>query len=178
MRGRTVILVSHHVQLCAPGAEYVVALENGRVQFQGDRDSFDESGVKDSLIQSEQVDDKDKKDEEPAPVIEEVATAVHSLSPSDEGTAEGRSETSSTVATSTTSDVKAVQKKPPRKLVEEETRAVGRISREVWETYIWACGRWWYWVVFLAIMILGAMSPVAENKWLEYVDAFQLRLWH
>ena len=30
MRGRTVILVSHHVQLCAPGASYIVALDNGR----------------------------------------------------------------------------------------------------------------------------------------------------
>lgn len=30
MKGRTTVLVSHHVQLCAPGAKYIVALENGR----------------------------------------------------------------------------------------------------------------------------------------------------
>ena len=36
MRGRTVILVSHHVQLTAPGAAYVVSLENGLLQYAGE----------------------------------------------------------------------------------------------------------------------------------------------
>src|SRR5258708_34306289 len=52
MRGRTVILVSHHVQLCAPGASYIVALENGHVLYKGDRQGFQSSGVKDTLAQS------------------------------------------------------------------------------------------------------------------------------
>src|SRR5260370_30746856 len=52
MRGRTVILVSHHVQLCAPGASYIVALENGHVLYKGDRQGFQSSGVKDRLAQS------------------------------------------------------------------------------------------------------------------------------
>ena len=33
MRGRTVLLVSHHVQLCDLGASYIVALGNGHLQF-------------------------------------------------------------------------------------------------------------------------------------------------
>jgi len=52
MRGRTVILVSHHVQLCAPGASYIVALDNGRVQFQGTVIRFKTSGVMNGLVQS------------------------------------------------------------------------------------------------------------------------------
>ncbi|CAK5262101.1 unnamed protein product [Mycena citricolor] len=40
MQDRTVILVSHHVQLCAPGAALVVALQDGKVAFQGDADGF------------------------------------------------------------------------------------------------------------------------------------------
>lgn len=63
MRGRTVILVSHHVQLCAPGASYIVALDNGRVQFSGDRDAFKSSGVMAKLVQStnEHTDEEMKK---------------------------------------------------------------------------------------------------------------------
>ena len=45
MRGRTVILVSHHVQLCAPGASYIVALDNGRLQFQGKQAEFQAKGA-------------------------------------------------------------------------------------------------------------------------------------
>ena len=59
MHNRTVILVSHHVQLCAPGARYIVVLDNGRIQFQGDKDKFNASGVIRSLIQSGVADVED-----------------------------------------------------------------------------------------------------------------------
>jgi ABC-type enterochelin transport system ATPase subunit len=52
MRNPTVILVSHHVQLCAPGAAYIVALDNGRVHFEGTRDEFYASGVLNGFAQS------------------------------------------------------------------------------------------------------------------------------
>ena len=53
MKGRTIVLVSHHVQLCAPGAKYVVALENGRVSYQGPSAEFQKGSVIRSLVQSE-----------------------------------------------------------------------------------------------------------------------------
>jgi hypothetical protein len=43
-------------------------------------------------------------------------------------------------------------KKPARKLVEEEKRAVGRIGRDIWETYIQACGNMWYWLLFITLL--------------------------
>ena len=49
MEGRTIIPVSHHVQMCAPGAS---PLDNGSVQFQGPTDDFYKSGVIHTLIQS------------------------------------------------------------------------------------------------------------------------------
>ncbi|KAJ7575966.1 P-loop containing nucleoside triphosphate hydrolase protein [Mycena floridula] len=50
MLGRTVLLVSHHVQLCLPGATYVVALDTGRVAFSGTPDAFKGSKVMRSLV--------------------------------------------------------------------------------------------------------------------------------
>jgi len=154
MEGRTVILVSHHVQLCAPGASYIVALDNGRVQFQGDRDAFYASGVINGLVQSGAAAGQEEEDEVKVPSAEELAEAT-TVTPS---------ETSSTIATAV-ADPKP-DKKVPRKLVEEEKRAVGRIGRDVWLTYIRAAGGPWYWTIFLSSLVLATLGPIAEKGWL------------
>ncbi|KAL0069231.1 hypothetical protein AAF712_003594 [Marasmius tenuissimus] len=149
MKDRTVILVSHHVQLCAAGANYIVALDNGRVQFQGDYTMFQGSGVMRSLVQSTVDDKADDNDEQ---VIE-----------SNLDNAEDRSE--STTLNAPPSEIKA--KKAARKLVEEEARAIGRVGKAVWSAYFSACGRYWYWILFGTAFFVGALTPVAENGWLR-----------
>ncbi|ETW77907.1 ABC transporter [Heterobasidion irregulare TC 32-1] len=172
MRGRTVVLVSHHVQLCAPGADYVVALDNGRVLFQGAREAFQASDVLSGLVQSGAADaDADvEHDAEPETieadlkVLDEEARAhAHAA---DASGGEPASETSSTAVTSVSAEAKA-DRKAPRKLVEEEKRAVGRIERSVWDLYIRASGGAVYWVVFALVLLLAAAGPVAENGWLS-----------
>ncbi|OBZ67977.1 ATP-dependent bile acid permease [Grifola frondosa] len=164
MRGRTLILVSHHVQLCVPGASYIVALDNGRVQFQGDRDSFRASGVLSTLVQSGATDPADDKEETTVPDVEEIA-AVETKS--SRATTEHDSDTSSTnVATPPESEEKPEQK-APRKLVEEEKRAVGRIGTDIWKAYITACGGYMYWTLFALSLGLAAITPVLENGWLR-----------
>ncbi|KAF5378754.1 hypothetical protein D9615_006977 [Tricholomella constricta] len=154
MQGRTVILVSHHVQLCAPGASYIVALDNGRVTFEGNRDSFQSSGVIRTLVQTTDAGAGDIKEEE---VVEAIAVLSE-----EKGI---NSESSSTIAP--ISEVK-VEKNAPRKLVEEERRAVGRIGRDVWATYVAACGNGWYWTMFLTVFAIAMLSPVFENGWLRH----------
>jgi hypothetical protein len=147
MRGRTVILVSHHVQLCTPGAGYVVALDNGRVQFQGSRDEFQSSVVMRGLVQSTSVQDAAK---------EETAVDAAHIAENDGDTV---------VAEPIPADKK---KKQPRKFFEEEQRAVGRVAWAVWKTYILACGSGWYWVIFVLMFLIAAIAPVLENGWLSY----------
>ena len=181
MAGRTVVLISHHVQLCAPGANYIVALDNGRVSFSGNYDDFKASGMMAGLIQSEHAGERHTEEEETkaeedvkgdAEAVFEKLDAPGSSSSSTKGDeTEPISETASTTAASSsaTADLKALeQKKPPRKLIEEEKRAVGRIGREVWKTYFAAIGPWWYWVIFASGIVLAALSPVAENGWLSF----------
>ncbi|KAL4260343.1 ATP-binding cassette transporter C [Pleurotus pulmonarius] len=155
MRGRTVILVSHHVQLCTPGAGYIVALENGRIQYQGDRQGFQASSVMQTLVQSS----SESTDEKEEAAVEDLKLSS-SQAPSE---AQSTTDTTVTAVATPSSD-----KKAPRKLVEEEKRAVGRISRDVWSTYIHACGHWPFWVVFILILLLAALSPVLENGWLRH----------
>ena len=156
MRDRTVILVSHHVQLCAPGASYVVALDNGQLQFAGGRDDFLNSSVIKTLVQSMDRGDAQEGD------IDAVA-AVPTVEDIREGS--NQSEASSTVAP-TPAELN-VQKKVPRKLVEEEKRAVGRIGKDIWATYVWASGGRWYWAFFIFVMVVACLSPVIENSWLR-----------
>lgn len=165
-RGRTVILVSHHVQLCAPGASYIVALENGKVAFQGDRNAFRSSPVLNTLIQSGAADAADDMEEIIVADVEELI-AEKEKEPSDENGGHS-SEAPSIVAASET-ETKPEQRKAPRKLIEEETRAVGHVGKDIWMTYIKACGGPLYWIMFAVALLLAAVSPVAENGWLRSV---------
>ncbi|KAJ7319100.1 multidrug resistance-associated ABC transporter [Mycena albidolilacea] len=156
MQGRTVILVSHHVQLCAPGAAYVVTLDNGRVLFQGSRDEFQGSSVMASLVQSTTA-----KEEEQTEVAIEA-------NPATQQTGEGSEDSQSTVAATPAASKQEKKTDGPRKLIEEEARAVGRVARDVWLTYIKACGGAAYWSLFIFIFIVAALGPVLENGWVSY----------
>ena len=159
MQGRTVILVSHHVQLCVPGASYITALDNGRVLFEGSKEGFYSSGIMKTLVQSTDLSGEmgDKEGKVTSEKGKETFLAKELDPPS---------ETSSTVTPSKPS-IKT-NKKLARKLVVEEKRAVGHIGRDIWETYIAACGNVWYWLLFIAFLIIASASPVMENGWLRY----------
>jgi hypothetical protein len=162
MYGRTIILVSHHVQLCAPGAKYIIALDNGRLQFEGGSEAFFASPIMKTLLQStESGPATDEEEKETVAKVEEIV-----LAPTEKA-ADSSSSASSTIAAVIPEVTK--ERKTPRKLVEEEKRAVGRISRDIWETYIRACGNRWYWALFLSILIAATLSPVLENSWLRCV---------
>lgn len=162
MHGRTVILVSHHVQLCAPGASYIVALDNGQVQFHGDHRGFQASGVMDGLVQSGQPEEKDGNG---AAIVEEITPDVIYTEPS--SAASHTEPSSGSSSTTVPGEAKLEIKKVPRMLVEEEKRAVGRVSRNVWATYVLAFGNSWSWALLIMILVLAALSPVGENWWLK-----------
>lgn len=167
MKGRTVILVSHHVQLCTNGASYVVALDNGRLAFEGACSDFIGSPVMTSLVQSSHVpapgDEQPEEDNVEALAEEAAANEEDSAEGSD--TAVQPSEPDAAAAAAATAAPKA--KRAPRKFIEEEKRAVGRIGGAVWKCYIYACGGRGFWALFLASMVLAALVPVFENGWIR-----------
>ena len=170
MRGRTIILVSHHVQLCAPGAKYIASLDNGLLQYSGDYDNFQRSEVFKNLVQQGVPDNaetkeaatKEAKDEA---TVEKIA-ALEDLDSLKPAVAVDRDDAESLTESGTT-----IVKKPPRKLVEDEKRAVGHIDKEIWTTYIRACGGYGYWLLFALALGFAAITPVLENGWLKCVCA-------
>lgn len=66
---------------------------------------------------------------------------------------------------STPAKAPAAEKKP-RKLVEEESRAVGRVSGAVWKLYLGMMGGVLFWFCFAVIFAGAKLSDVAQTWWL------------
>jgi len=175
MSGRTVILVSHHVQLCLTGASYIVALDNGHLLFAGDKETFQASPVKGTLVHTTGGNSTEGSASTSTSKFVAADESLVATLVQDGVGPDPISETSSTVV----NELQAkADRKAPRKLVEDEKRAVGRVSRDVWELYVKACGASRYWTWFASVLVLGALCPVAENWWLKYVYSDGSLVWH
>ncbi|KAG9092399.1 hypothetical protein FS749_015765 [Ceratobasidium sp. UAMH 11750] len=161
---RSIVLVSHHVQLVLPGASYVVALDNGRVLFSGSQAQFASSSVMQDITYSFKAEDpnegKQKLNRHEG--HDQKHTEVENLDP----------------FVDTTGDLPSGQElqaaptqNAPRKLIEDEARAVGRVNRKIWTAYLSACGSYVYWTIFSIVMLGGALAPVLTNGWLRYWSA-------
>ncbi|OXG63652.1 ATP-binding cassette transporter [Cryptococcus neoformans CHC193] len=176
IEGRTVLIVSHHTALVSPAAAYIVALENGDVKFSGTREEFVASNLIDELDEEDaqaRPTDSEQKEEK---TVEENSTkiankSVLSLSGACAESEAPDSETSSlapeddkTIVSSTL----GVKQKTPRKLIEDEKRARGRITWIVWKTYFSALGGPIWWSLFILSLAMAMLVPVAEKGWLGY----------
>ncbi|GAA5904673.1 uncharacterized protein JCM6883_003864 [Sporobolomyces salmoneus] len=190
LEGRTVILVSHQVQLTAPGAAYVVSLENGRTSFVGSAQEFLNS---DKFKAIDGRDDKDEpaatestpkksteKETKKAPprnkslsAIIDAATPASSTEVSSAIEAESDSEDEEDIAREggvegDDKNVPKVEEKKARKLIEDEGRAVGRVSGAVWRLYLSCMGGAVFWVLFVLIFGGAKISDVAQTWWLGF----------
>lgn len=159
-------MVSHHVQLCVPGASHIVVLDSGRIQFQGDKDAFEASSVMSSLALSGLTDSVDK--EEPRRISSEELDDVDIVKEVVAVPALSESKTLNGIAARLEAGIEGLTK-TPRVLVKEETRVVGDISVETWRTYIFASGGGLYWSTYLLIIVFATLAIVAQNMWLEFV---------
>ena len=173
--GRTVLMVSHHTALVAPAASYIVALENGDVKFSGTRDEFIACGLMSELDKEDAKSPTVEKKEEQA--LEDKFKPGHKsiISLSQAGMSEPNSETSSiapedeTLVSSGDSTHSDTKQKAPRKLIEDEKRATGRIAWPVWKLYLTSLGGPFWWCLFVFGVAAAMVVPVAERGWVECV---------
>jgi ABC-type multidrug transport system fused ATPase/permease subunit len=130
-KGRTRILVTHHVALCSPKTKFIIELGEGSVMTSGFVDELEEDGTLQkikSLGQSSQE-----------ILEEEAATVVNSEESSDIGEQEEATEDVEGAPLSKVASTAAKQ------FVEEEAREKGAIKTHVYKTYLRDSGgfRWW-----------------------------------
>ena len=120
LKGRTVILVSHHAQLLAPGADQIVLLGNGAVLVSGTYKEFAASEYATTYLGVE--------DEEPEVKAKAVNKVLHRLKQNGRQGSDASSDSSDASSDESSDDEDENEKRAAKKLIEDEARAVGTVK--------------------------------------------------
>lgn len=148
-KGRTRILVTHHVGLVQPLTKFLVELGDGTVLHSGLTSELAEDGTLERI----------KSNEEPQQEEEEVGESSTAMS-SDE----------TSVAKVTNGETNAAPKKhdsedaDAKKFIQEETREKGFVKGHVYLTYMKDCGGWFFWA-FCGLIYLGFEAGNIGRSW-------------
>ncbi|CAO3587547.1 unnamed protein product [Absidia cylindrospora] len=139
MIDRTIILVTHYVELCLEGADYIVAIKDGCVETAGDPLEVLKSGVLGDPSTFAKTQHKDAMEEQiqegPIPTISQYTKAAKSGDGS--------------------------------KLVKDETHAEGEVSRSVYSIYFFGAGGYVYWTIAIFLFWLTEATFLAQDYWLK-----------
>ncbi|CAE6340042.1 unnamed protein product [Rhizoctonia solani] len=131
LRNRTVVLVTHHVDLVLPAAGWLIQMDNGRIEAQGSPQQLRESGA---LRREKESDSQQFPTEELA--NEEI-----------------------------TND--QAEKKPAKRLVEDEAQSTGSVRVEVYKTYLSAGSYWLFGSLFL-FLALDQVVQLLQKFWIKH----------
>ncbi|KAI0634339.1 multidrug resistance-associated ABC transporter [Trametes polyzona] len=143
LANRTVILVTHHVELVLPAAYYLVRLLNGRIDTQGTVKELRDLGVLDDIARVEEAE----------ALKEHAARETEEPDAKEEAVADG-------------DGAGAAKDKKPRRLVEEEHREVGSVKWHIYNTYLKAAS-YWTWGILLVLLILYQLLELSEKLWIK-----------
>lgn len=151
---RTVVLVTHHVELVLPGTYYLVRMLDGRIDTQGTVKDLRARGVLEDITQDEAV--EVHKEEMAAPVGEGADNEQAQIDSVETG---GQGEQSA-------------KAKSPRKLVEEEHRETGTVKWAIYNTYLKASS-YWTWAILILLIVTNQLLGVSEKFWIKiWGDAY------
>ncbi|KAH9820672.1 hypothetical protein DFH28DRAFT_884295 [Melampsora americana] len=134
MKNRTCVLVTHAVDLCLPGAAFVVSLDQGEVTYAGKPSLSKSASFLFPPEQHEIMEAESRKDQ----TIEELA--------------ETSTEPAIHLATKAT-----------QKLVEDERQAVGAVSSTVYQLYLKALGGFFPIVFTLVLYVISELANAASS---------------
>ncbi|KAL2060542.1 hypothetical protein VTL71DRAFT_9183 [Oculimacula yallundae] len=147
--GRTRILVTHHVALCASKTKYIVELGDGTIAQAGLVSELENDGTLQKIISHEEV-ESGQQETIAAIIDDEDPTAVNSEESSDGDAGEIGAALK-----------KIDSKKVPKKFVEDELREQGRVKTRIYLDYMQFSGGWPFWLTalgaysFLQILVTG-----------------------
>ncbi|TFK37278.1 multidrug resistance-associated ABC transporter [Crucibulum laeve] len=140
LANRTVILVTHHVQLVLPGAYYFVRMLDGRIDAQGTVKDLRVQGFLDEVAYSAAVETKEEeKAESETPAVANV---------------DGVSKASIT-------DVKK-----SRKFVKDEHREIGGVKWSIYKKYLKASS-YWIWAFLVSVVVVNQLLGIGEKLWIK-----------
>ncbi|KAI8576230.1 hypothetical protein K450DRAFT_302879 [Umbelopsis ramanniana AG] len=146
MRTRTRVLITHYVRLCATGASQLIFIKGGVIQLSGDPAHLRQTGELNQVFEEEE---KDHKEE----ALGETSAAA--------------TETVEEIVDEEVDENADLNKKKPKALVEEETRATGMVKLRLYSLYFSSAGSIFYWLgVFFAFIFLRGLV-IGEAWWVK-----------
>lgn len=143
-KGRTRILVTHHVDLCLPKAKYMTLLGEGGVVYAGFVADLQRDGrLKTTLKQNEERlrrEDLDGEINGSSSIMQE-SIRLKDVKTSTQGL------------------------KPPKKFTEEEQKETGPIKLGIYNEYLVASGGWWFWVTVVMMFVAHQGFVVGRSWW-------------
>ncbi|KAI7934963.1 hypothetical protein MJO29_016226 [Puccinia striiformis f. sp. tritici] len=147
LRGRTVVLVTHHIGLCQPAASLLIHVKGGQIDYAG-------SAIEFKVDPTEVSDDPTTEGPKPGSQAESSNSNSRPRSPE--------------LSKSTTVVEESFTDEGDGRLIEKEKIQEGRVSGSTYLSYLNAAG-WLNWALLCGLMICSRLSSVA-SQW-------ALKLW-
>lgn len=154
-KGRTIILVTHHISLCLPTSSFLVELFQGSVRRFGSVEELRKSGYLKEVIEREDLVPEAYQSFHEFPAISSEQRPTPDNEPDLLAGTPPEREVASPV-------LNQEQSRKKGKLVEAEKRAEGRVSYRTYLTYIRAAGVW-TWMVTVFLMVFIRLITVANQ---------------
>ena len=140
-RGRTIILVTHHVSTCLPAASYLLEMKEGTILHKGTIPELEERGL---LLKVLEAEEETFSDLQP---LDQKAFNEADILLNGNGQSQKRQLSDG-------------------KLIEDEARAEGRVSVRSYVTYVRAAGLppWFFTIVLLLVIrVINVGNQVSRN---------------
>ncbi|KAJ2876876.1 hypothetical protein GGH93_000367 [Coemansia aciculifera] len=178
MLGRTRVLVTHHVSMCLPFAQYIVMLREGQVSLKGNPAELQNLGVFNKVLaelesseDKKEADDAKGKDKDAEQALltadvldeEDPFKSVNDTTSEDEYNLRRLKKIAEQRGLDPDGDLSALQ----GTLVEDEERESGYVKYEVWLTYLNASGSKWFWIISFTLLTVCQLSLVMQDYWIR-----------
>lgn len=180
-KGRTRILVTHHVALCLPRTKYIVLLGEGRALRADTVENLRKSGQLADILAYDAEEQKkleEAAEQEDAVLIDDGGHDLAKVATNQSRRlsrrrssrpAEDQARLSLIRSKASTQDGELTKvKSQPKKFTEEENREVGAISLDVYKTYMKACRGYFYWMCLALVFISWIGFSLGRSYWVSY----------
>jgi ABC-type multidrug transport system fused ATPase/permease subunit len=176
-RGRTRILVTHHVALTLPKTKYSVLLGDGGVKYAGNVEDLRKSGDLEAILENDikaQQKEEEEVQQQSMMTVDDGGGALQRILSNK--SARSRRDSNLEVqdkarlrrlSTATGDANDAKQKALPKKFTEEEKRETGAIKYKIYAEYIRASGGPTYWTIIMAAFTICIGVYLGRSWWIS-----------
>ncbi|KAL8901251.1 MAG: hypothetical protein Q9207_005297 [Kuettlingeria erythrocarpa] len=161
-KGRTRILVTHHVGLCLPRTDYAVLLGSGTVEHAGPIEQLQEVGVLEPVLRNELENEAME-----AKQVEENLEALVDIGDNDTTLQKILTAVTERSVRTDDSEIDIKGKAQPKKFTEEERREKGSVKLGIWKEYLSTSGGWWCWPPIILFFCFYQVLVLGRSWWIS-----------